>query len=191
MVTNQNSQKAACKKAIYANLCVSPLDLFCVLLSSCSFHARTNKTLLQLQFNHLSCDIVRLYSRVSFAFVIVSILFHGVLKTSCLVRNINAAVKRSVCILTAKISVYGTVGAISASLLFCKTCDHLSLTLFKVSSAALFSISKCLNINFGCLLAKCSPGCFIFQTLAIQWSGSFLSVHGVAFENMASSYLAC
>lgn len=88
-----------------------------MLLSSRSFHARTNKTLLQLQFNHLSCDIVRLYSRVSFAFVIMSILFHGVLKTSCLVRNINAAVKRSVCILTAKISVYGTVGAISATFL--------------------------------------------------------------------------
>lgn len=82
-----------------------------------SFHARIYKTPLQLQFNHLSCDIVRLYSRVSFAFVIVSILFHGILKTSCLVRNIHAAVKRGVCILTAKISVYGTVGAISAAFL--------------------------------------------------------------------------
>ena len=81
-----------------------------------SFFSRENiQTPLQLQFNHLSCDIVRLYSRVSFAFVIVSILFHGVLKTSCLVRNINAAVKRSVCILIAKISVYSTVGAISAA----------------------------------------------------------------------------
>ena len=83
-------------EAIYANLCVSPLDMFCVLLCSHPFHARVYKTLVQLQFNHLSFDIVRLYSRVSFAFVIVSILFHGILKTSCLVRNINAAVKRSV-----------------------------------------------------------------------------------------------
>lgn len=98
-------------KAIYANLCVSPLDMFCVLLSSHSFHARIYKTLVQLQFNHLNCDIVRLYSRVSFAFVIVSILFHGILKTSCLV----AAVKRSVGIDSESQRLYGTVGAISAA----------------------------------------------------------------------------
>lgn len=165
--------------------------MFCVLLSSHSFHARIYKTPLQLQFNHLSCDIVRLYSRVSFAFVIVSILFHGILKTSCLVRNIHR--RRSQ---TGRLYIDSE----NQRLRYCwchfccfsvKTCVHLGLTLFKVSSAAPFSISKCLNINFGCLLAKCSPSCFIFQTLAIQWSGSFLSVHGVAFENMASSYLAC
>lgn len=141
--------------------------MFCVLLNSHSFHARIYKTALQLQFNNLSCDIVRLYSRVSFAFVIVSILFHGILKTSCLVRNINAAVKRSVWSAYWQRKSSFTVLLVPFLLLFCKTCVHLGLTLFKVNSAAPFSISKCLNINFGCLLAKCSPSCFIFQTLAV------------------------
>lgn len=49
-----------------------------------------------------------------------------------------------------------TVLSVPFLLLFRKTCVHLGLTLFKVSSAASFSQLKCLNINFGCLLAKCT-----------------------------------
>ena len=159
--------------------------MFCVLLSSHSFHARIYKTPLQLQFNHLSC---LLKGKFCICYCEHFISWATENKLSC-----SEYTRRSQ---TGRLYIDSE----NQRLRYCwchfccfsvKTCVHLGLTLFKVSSAASFSISKCLNINFGCLLAKCSPSCFIFQMLAIQWSGSFLSVHGVAFENMASSYSAC
>lgn len=125
--------------------------MFCVLLSSHSFHARIYKTPLQLQFNHLSC---LLKGKFCICYCEHFISWATENKLSC-----SEYTRRSQ---TGRLYIDSE----NQRLRYCwchfccfsvKTCVHLGLTLFKVSSAASFSISKCLNINFGCLLAKCSP----------------------------------